>query len=111
LTGLPGVRSNGETENFTRALLAAAPKDRGDVFSCAAAADPYAVAANYSRLANTTVTHETIIEKLPMNYLYLGAIRNALPQATLLLVRRLPIASGFREFRRVAARNRVRTAG
>jgi tetratricopeptide (TPR) repeat protein len=99
LTGLPGVRSNGETENFTRALLAAAPKDQGDVFSCAAAADPDAVAANYSRLANAAASDETIIEKLPMNYLYLGAIHNALPQAKLLLVKRVPVDSCFAMYR------------
>src|SRR4029077_19931569 len=34
LTGLPGVRSNGETENFSRALMAAAPVGGGDVFNC-----------------------------------------------------------------------------
>jgi tetratricopeptide (TPR) repeat protein len=99
LTGLPGVRSSGETENFSRALMAAAPSAGGDVFSCAAAAPPNVVAANYARFANATSTHEMIIEKLPMNYLYLGAIRNALPQAKLLLVRRAPIDSCFAMYR------------
>jgi len=99
LTGLSGVRSNGETENFTRALLTAAPADRGDVFSCAAAADPNAVAANYSRFANAASTEQMIVEKLPMNYLYLGAIHNALPQARLLLVRRAPLDSCFAMYR------------
>ncbi|HEY6619641.1 MAG TPA: sulfotransferase [Steroidobacteraceae bacterium] len=99
LTGLPAVRSNGETENFNRALMAAAPPDCGDVFSCAAAAPPSAVAANYARLANATSTDEVIIEKLPMNYLYLGAIRNALPQAKLLLVRRAALDSCFAMYR------------
>jgi tetratricopeptide (TPR) repeat protein len=99
LTGLPGVRSNGETENFSRALLAAAPAGSGDVFSRAAAAPPSVVADNYARFANATATHETIIEKLPMNYLYLGAIRNALPQAKLLLVRRAPLDSCFAMYR------------
>ena len=50
LMGLAGVRSNGETENFSQALLAAAPRDRGDVFAGAAAADPNAVVADgYAR--------------------------------------------------------------
>jgi tetratricopeptide (TPR) repeat protein len=99
LTGLPAVRSNGETENFSRALMAAAPTDCGDVFSCAAAAPPSVVAANYARFANATSSHEMIVEKLPMNYLYLGAIRNALPQAKLLLVRRAPLDSCFAMYR------------
>jgi tetratricopeptide (TPR) repeat protein len=99
LTGLPGVRSNGETENFNRALIAASPTDRGDVFSCAAAAPPDLVAANYARFANAASTSEMIVEKLPMNYLYLGAIRNALPQAKLLLVKRAPLDSCFAMYR------------
>jgi tetratricopeptide (TPR) repeat protein len=99
LTGLPAVRSNGETENFSRALMAAAPPDGSDVFSRAAAAPPSLVAANYAGFANATSTHEVIIEKLPMNYLYLGAIHNALPQAKLLLVRRAPLDSCFAMYR------------
>jgi tetratricopeptide (TPR) repeat protein len=99
LTGLPGVRSNGETENFSRALMAAAPQDGRDVFTGAAAAPPSLVAANYARFANATSSGEMIIEKLPMNYLYVGAIRNALPQAKLLLVRRAPIDSCFAMYR------------
>lgn len=99
LTGLPGVRSNGETDNFNRALMAAAPPGSRDVFSSAAAAPPDVVAANYARFANPTSTDQTIVEKLPMNYLYLGAIRNALPQAKLLLVRRAPLDSCFAMYR------------
>src|ERR1700722_12224524 len=71
LTGLDDVRSNGETENFARALLAAAPQAGRDVSQRAAAADPDAVAANYARLADGTAPPGKIIEKLPMNYLYL----------------------------------------
>jgi TPR repeat protein len=99
LTGLPGVRSNGETENFSRALMEAAPTEGGDVFSRAAAAPPRVVAANYTRFANATSSGDMIIEKLPMNYLYVGAIRNALPQARILLVKREPIDSCFAMYR------------
>jgi tetratricopeptide (TPR) repeat protein len=98
LTGLPRVRSNGETENFSRALLAAA-QGAGDVFQKAAAADPDAVAANYARFANPGSTDESIVEKLPMNYLYLGAIQRALPDAKLLLIRRSPLDSCFAMYR------------
>jgi hypothetical protein len=42
---------------------------------------------------------ERIVEKLPMNYLYLGAIHRALPQATLLLVRGSPLDSCFAMYR------------
>jgi tetratricopeptide (TPR) repeat protein len=106
LTGLSGVRSNGETDHFSRSLLAASPQDDSsdpvgarDVFQRAAAADPATVAANYARLANGGAPGEHIVEKLPMNYLYLGAIHRALPQAKLLLVRRSPLDSCFAMYR------------
>ena len=96
LTGLPGVRSNGETENFSRALLAAA-QGGGDVFQQAAAADPDVVGLNYARFAGAADVR--IIEKLPMNYLYLGAIRRALPDAHIFVVRRSPLDSCFAMYR------------
>ncbi|HEY2036837.1 MAG TPA: sulfotransferase [Steroidobacteraceae bacterium] len=95
LTGLPGVRSNGESEYFARALLraafaeqTAAGRDAPDVLARTAAADWGAVAADYVRLADPGGTREVIVEKLPLNYLYLGAIHRALPQARLVLVSR-----------------------
>ncbi len=99
LTGLAEVRSNGETENFSRALAAAAPKGRGDMFERAAAAPALVVAENYRRLALVDASGDCIIEKLPTNYLYVGAIRRALPSAKLLLVRRSPLDACFAMFR------------
>lgn len=99
LTGLPGVTSNGETTNFERALMAAAAGGAGDVFLRAAAADPDAVARDFASLARTSDTEGAIIDKLPMNYLYLAAIHRALPDAKLLLVRRSPIDGCFAIFR------------
>ncbi|HXA35521.1 MAG TPA: sulfotransferase [Steroidobacteraceae bacterium] len=99
LTGLPGVRSNGETENFSRALAEAAPKGPGDMFERAAAAPPPVVAANYRRFALVDASGAWVIEKLPTNYLYLGAIRRALPAAKLLWVRRSPLDACFAMFR------------
>jgi tetratricopeptide (TPR) repeat protein len=98
LTGLPNVRSNGETENFSRALLAAA-QGTGDVFQRAAAADPEVVGTNYVGFATAGTADDRIIEKLPMNYLYLGAIRRALPEARILLVKRSPLDSCFAMYR------------
>jgi Sulfotransferase family/Tetratricopeptide repeat len=98
LSSLPGVRSNGETDNFSRAL-AAASTGHGDMFERAASADPQRVAMNYARLARLGASNERVIEKLPTNYLYLGAIRRALPNARILLVRRSPLDSCFAMFR------------
>jgi tetratricopeptide (TPR) repeat protein len=99
LLGLAGVRSNGETENFSRALMAAAVRGQPDIFAAAAAADPDAVAAGYRQLADGDSGAEKIIEKLPMNYLYLGAIRRALPGAKLIVVDRQPLDSCFAMYR------------
>lgn len=99
LTGLPGVRSNGETDNFSRALLAASPQGSGDVFSRAAVADPTVVAANYVKLADVGPAADHIVEKLPMNYLYVGAIQRALPHAKLIVLKRSPLDSCFAMYR------------
>jgi Tfp pilus assembly protein PilF len=99
LTGLPGAASNGETDNFARALLAATPAGNDDIFARAATADPDAVAADYARRADPANFRGRIIEKLPLNYLYLGAIRQALPQATIIAVRRSPLDSCFAMYR------------
>jgi hypothetical protein len=98
LTGLPGVQSNGETDNFSRALLAAA-RGPGDVFQQAAAADPGDVAAKYVGHSHDGMGGGRTIEKLPMNYLYLGAIHRALPDAPILLLRRSPLDSCFAMYR------------
>ena len=98
LTGLPQVRSNGETENFSHALLASA-QGSGDVFQKAAAANSDAVGAHYERLANSGQAAGLIIEKNPMNYLYAGAIHRALPDAKILLIKRSPLDSCFAMYR------------
>jgi len=98
LSGLPGVRSNGETHNFSRALTTAAPAG-GDAIERAVAADPNAVAAHYARLAGLHASQSKVIEKLPTNYLYLGAIHRALPGARLILVTRSPLDVCFAMFR------------
>jgi hypothetical protein len=69
------------------------------MFERAARADPRAVAANYERLAQGRAAGVRVIDKLPTNYLYLGAIHRALPGAPLLLVRRTPLDSCFAMFR------------
>jgi hypothetical protein len=79
--------------------MGASPTDSRDVFGSAAAADPDTVAANYGMLAVGSVAGEKIVEKLPMNYLYLGAIHRALPQSKLLLVTRSSLDSCFAMYR------------
>jgi Tfp pilus assembly protein PilF len=99
LTGLAGVRSNGETDNFAKALMSATRIGAGDMFERAAVADIGITAACYARRANSGDSQDAIIEKLPMNYLYLGAIRRALPNAKVLWVRRSALDSCFAMYR------------
>jgi tetratricopeptide (TPR) repeat protein len=99
LTGLPEVASNGETENFSRSLLEATAPGSADVFERAASAAPGAVAEGYARRADGPVSSGRIVEKLPLNYLYVGAIRRALPEAKILLLRRSPLDSCFAMYR------------
>ncbi len=102
LSGLPGARSNGETDYFSSALLSA-QAGAGDVFERAAAADPDAVAQAYARCALPGPSATKVIEKLPLNYLYLGAIRRALPEARIVVLRRSPLDSCFAMYRTLFA--------
>ncbi|HUN72623.1 MAG TPA: sulfotransferase [Steroidobacteraceae bacterium] len=125
LTGLAGVRSNGETDNFERALAAGAPDGqiKGGQGSFAeyvpaAHVDWEAVAAAYGRLADRGSDGTdrgggsggrgkgaggrgapVVIEKLPLNYLRLGAVHRALPRARLVLVSRAPVDCCFAMYR------------
>ena len=102
LSARSDVASNEETQNFAKALLdpRAAPElsPPGDVFARAAAADMDFVAARYAELAGGAGQRLTI-DKLPMNYLYLGPIHMALPQAPIILLRRSAMDSCFAMFR------------
>jgi tetratricopeptide (TPR) repeat protein len=95
LTGHPDVRSNGETDNFSTALLQALPDQAGDVFERAALADPARIAAGYAKRAGSGPTGGIVLEKLPLNYLYVGAIHMAMPEARIILVRRDAIDNCF----------------
>lgn len=97
--GLPGVRSNNETNNFSTALMRWTPRRSGDVFADAAQADFRQVAAHYNLLAAPDGYTGKIIEKLPFNYLYVGPILQAFPDASIIWVRRNPMDSCFAMYR------------
>jgi hypothetical protein len=99
LGGLPNVVSNNETNNFSVALFRAAPMTSGDIFERAAAADDAVVAREYEALAVGEGFEGKVIEKLPFNYLYIGAILRAFPNTPLLWVKRNPVDSCFAMFR------------
>ncbi|KGB53071.1 putative sulfotransferase [Sphingopyxis sp. LC81] len=95
LTGAPQARSNGETENLFGALAEGAAADGGDIFERVANADPARVLSAYARRAGTPAAGDVILEKLPFNYLYVGAIRLTMPGARTLLVNRAPLDNLF----------------
>lgn len=99
LGGLAGVRTNNETNNFSAALLRHAAATGGDVFERAAQADFAAVADEYAHLAGGDDHPGPIIEKLPFNYLYVGAILRAFPRTPIVWVRRDPVDSCFAMYR------------
>lgn len=109
LTGHAGVRSNGETDHFATALLGrllptlSSGTSPGGVFARAAAADPMTVFTRYATLAGPAAPGGKVVEKLPMNYLYLGAIHRALPGAKIVLLRRDPLDSCFAMYRTLFA--------
>lgn len=103
LLGLPDTMSNGETDNFAASLIRAASSEGDDLFERCAKADPAAVRSGYDKRANPRNSQASIIEKLPMNYLYAGAIANALPSTKIIWVRRHPVDSCFAMYRTLFA--------
>jgi hypothetical protein len=61
------------------------------------------VASEYARLALAGPPADVVIEKLPLNYLYIGAMRRALPDARIILVSRSPLDSCFAMYRTLFA--------
>lgn len=103
LSGLEGVRSNGETDNFFHALIRAAPASGQDVFDRCAQADNDQCAAYYEEVANPRRDDVCVVEKLPLNYLYAGAIARSLPSARIIWINRNPVDSCFAMWRTLFA--------
>lgn len=99
LGAAPGARSNGETNNFSSALMSCLPAGTTDQFADSAAVDPHAVAQRYEHLALFGGRSDVVIEKLPINFLYVGAIARCMPSARIVWVRRHPMDSCFAMFR------------
>lgn len=97
LTGGAHARSNGETENLLGALSEAAAAE-GDVFERIANADPTRAQHAYGRLAGAPETGAVILEKLPLNYLYAGAVRLTMPNARIVRLDRAPADNGLAMF-------------
>jgi tetratricopeptide (TPR) repeat protein len=85
------VESLGEINDFARALMRAVPnvKNKFELISGAADADFAAIGRNYAETTHAVSTGAArAIDKTPVNFLYLGLIARALPDATIIHVRR-----------------------
>ena len=90
------VTSRGETSDFAKALLAEVGDAGGkaELIKRSAHADFRAVGTRYcARLA--TEGGARSVDKTPINFLYLGLIARALPQARIIHVRRNPMDLGY----------------
>ncbi|MDE2466930.1 MAG: sulfotransferase [Alphaproteobacteria bacterium] len=95
LTGHPLVTSNGETDNFLAALQEGLDGGTDDIFARAARADSNLVYSAYVQRTGSPPPGGILLEKLPLNYLYVGAICLAIPNAQILLLRRSPADNAF----------------
>lgn len=96
------VTSVGESNDLALAVMRSAgpSSDKSQLIERSASADPAALGGSYWNAIRGYGHAETvIIDKTPLNFLYLGLIRRALPQARIVHVRRHPMASGYAMYR------------
>lgn len=96
------VASVGEVNDLALAVMRAAgpSPDKSRLIERAAAADPAALGRGYWH-AIRGYGHDApyVIDKTPLNFLYLGLVRRALPGARIIHLRRHPMASGYAMYR------------
>jgi tetratricopeptide (TPR) repeat protein len=97
------VHSAGELHAFAMALVDAVRRQSGqsnlprrELVAQSARVDFAALGSSYMQLAASGVPGATrFTDKMPLNYLYLGLIRRALPKAKIIHVSRKPMAAGY----------------
>lgn len=92
LSSHSAIASHGESTDFALALmqLAGPCKDKGELLHRSLALDPRALGEAYcARLA--AYDQARVVDKTPANFLYLGLIARALPNARIVYVRRQPM--------------------
>jgi tetratricopeptide (TPR) repeat protein len=96
------VSSLGEVNDFAYGVVRAGcpAKDKFDLITRSSRADMQALGAQYwGALRGYGEPALCLIDKTPANYLYLGLIAKALPNARIIHVRRHPLASGYAMFK------------
>jgi tetratricopeptide (TPR) repeat protein len=107
LGGRPDVFAAGELKHFAVALVAAARRKAGradlsrrDLVAISATIDFTALGSDYiERARPRTDRHARFTDKMPLNYLYCGLIRRALPNARILHLTRHPMATCYAVFK------------
>ncbi|MFA4892433.1 sulfotransferase [Brevundimonas sp.] len=93
-----GVESLGEINDFALALtrLAGAAGGKGELIRRSADLDPAALGRAYlDSVAGYGRARPMFIDKTPVNFLYIGLIARALPNARIVHLRRHPLDSGY----------------
>lgn len=103
ISGHSDVMSAGELQDFGNAVIQAVVKaapgvkhDKLSMIRAATKVDHAAMGADYlSRTQARTQAAVHFVDKLPINYLYLGSIARALPNASLIHMDRHPIDTAY----------------
>jgi hypothetical protein len=98
LSSHEAVESLGEINDFALSLmrLAGQAGGKGELIRRSAGLDPHALGEAYlDSIAGYGATRALTIDKTPVNFLYIGLILRALPQAKIVHLRRHPMASGY----------------
>ena len=96
------VRSAGELNDFALSLVARVRSENGmeqlrrrDLVARSAHVDFAALGREYLARARAVVPDGRFTDKMPLNYLYCGLIRRALPDAKIVHLTRHPMAAGY----------------
>ncbi|MBO6526956.1 sulfotransferase [Erythrobacter sp.] len=98
LSSHPEVESVGEVNDLALAIMEEAPPvtSKDELVVASARTSPDRIGANYARRMRWRATSgERTVDKTPLNFLYLGLIAQALPEATIVHVRRDPMDIAF----------------
>ena len=96
------VRSAGELNDFALSLVARVRSENGkehlprrELVARSAHVDFAALGREYLSRARAVVAEGRFTDKMPLNYLYCGLIRRALPNAKIVHLTRHPMAAGY----------------
>ncbi|MGH6950489.1 MAG: sulfotransferase family protein, partial [Vitreimonas sp.] len=102
LSGHSEVASRGELNDLPMAITRATPRaaDKTSRIAASTEADPRAIGEAYAKsLRGWGDGPPRLIDKAPLNFLYVGLIAKALPNARIVHLTRHPMAAGFAMFK------------